>query len=310
MVSAELTGILFDIQGFSVHDGPGCRTLIFFKGCPLSCRWCSNPEGKNRFPEPLYSHQKCILDMLCVNACRYQAITEKSGQLTIDRSTCVSCTTFDCTDVCCTGALQRGGYPITVRELYRLIQRDRQYWGSRGGVTLTGGEPFFQPDFAAAILQRCHNAYIHTAAETCGAVPQSWLKPSLLYLDWLFFDLKQMDADLHREWTGHSNQRILKNAEWLAARFPGRMVFRMTVVPGYNDHPEHTRRLAGFISSTGRREINLLPLHHLGHGKYLLTGRSYYTNELNVPSQESLFVLRDIFETEGISCYIGSNTPF
>lgn len=310
MGSAELTGTLFDIQGFSVHDGPGCRTLIFFKGCPLSCRWCSNPEGRNRLPEPLYRRQKCTLDMLCVDACPFHAITVVSGELVINRTRCATCTTFNCIEACCTGALQQGGYVIKVHELYRLIQRDRQYWGSRGGITLTGGEPFFQPEFAKAILKLCHDAYIHTAAETCGYIPQAWLDPALPYLDWLFYDLKQMDPDLHREWTGHSNQQILDNARWLASRFQGRMIFRMTVIPGYNDHPEHSRLIAGFISSTGKKEINLLPLHHLGREKYPLIGRSYYTTKTDTPSKNSLLAIKEIMEAEGIACYIGSDTPF
>lgn len=310
MGSAELTGTLFDIQGFSVHDGPGCRTLIFFKGCPLSCRWCSNPEGKNGFPEPLYRKQKCTMDALCVEACPFHAITVSSGELVINRSHCASCRSYDCAEACCTGALQKGGYEIAVSELYRLIQRDRQYWGSQGGITLTGGEPFFQPAFAREILKQCHDAYVHTAAETCGHIPRSSLESALPYLDWLFFDLKQMDPDMHREWTGHSNELILENARWLAAQFKGRMIYRMTVVPGYNDHPEHTRQVAGFILSTGRDEINLLPLHHLGREKYPLTGRTYYTDRIETPSKESLYVMKNLFESEGIACYAGSDTPF
>lgn len=310
MGSAELTGTLFDIQGFSVHDGPGCRTLIFLKGCPLSCRWCSNPEGRNRFTEPLYRRRKCTLDMLCAHACSHQAIVELNGELTIDRIQCNSCTTFECAVACCTGALQQGGFEMTVDELYRVIQRDRQYWGSRGGITLTGGEPFFQPDFASAILERCHNAYVHTAAETCGEIPPSWLVPSLPYLDWLFFDLKQMDPVLHGEWTGRSNRQILENARWLAGSFTGRMVFRMTVVPGFNDKPQHAHQLAGFITSTGRKEINLLPLHHLGHEKYALTGQNFYTGTFDTPTAESMNRIGEILEENGVTCYIGSETPF
>ncbi|MFC2102653.1 glycyl-radical enzyme activating protein [Bacteroidota bacterium] len=310
MVSEELTGTLFDIQGFSLHDGPGCRTLIFFKGCPLTCRWCSNPEAKNRFPEPLYRLQKCTFDRLCVDACQNKAIQIAADVLTIDRKSCSSCLTFDCIDACCIGALQKGGYDISEDELYRLIQRDRQYWGSQGGITLTGGEPFFQAEFAAAILKRCHDAYIHTAAETCGDVQQSWLEPSLPYLDWLFFDLKQMDSDLHLEWTGRPNHQILENARWLADRFEGRMVYRMAVIPGYNDDPEHTQQLARFIRTTERNEINLLPLHHLGREKYALTGRSYYTDSLTTPSGDSLQSMKNILEAEGITCYLGSDTPF
>ncbi len=195
-------------------------------------------------------------------------------------------------------------------ELYSLVQRDRQYWGSRGGITLTGGKPFFQPAFAAAILKRCHDAYVHTAVETCGEVSRSFIEPSLPYLDWLFFDLKQMDPDLHLEWTGHSNSHILENAKWLADEFQGRMVYRMTVVPGYNDQPDHIHRIGSFISSTGLKEINLLPLHHLGREKYLLTGCSYFTSDFYIPTPVSMQHIKDTLEAEGITCYVGSETPF
>ncbi|NQV02067.1 MAG: glycyl-radical enzyme activating protein [Bacteroidia bacterium] len=241
MDPAELTGILFDIQGFSVHDGPGCRTLVFFKGCPLSCCWCSNPVGKNPFPESLFHRQKCTLDRLCVEACPHQAITVESENLIIDRAKYVFCTTFDCASACCTGALQKGGYTMKVRELYHLIQRDSQYWGNRGGITLTGGEPFFQPGFASAILKRCHDSYVHTAVQT---------------------------------------NRFLK-------------------MP--NGWP---------VSYIGRKEINLLPLYHLGREKYALTGHSYYAEVLDIPSKESILGIKEILELKGIASYIGSDTPF
>lgn len=305
-----MTGILFDIQGFSVHDGPGCRTLIFFKGCPLSCRWCSNPEGKNPFIEPLYRKRKCTFDMLCVKACPHHALTPESDSLIFDRTICKSCKTHDCVKACCSGALQQGGYPITEKDLYRLIQRDRQYWGENGGITLTGGEPFAQPHFAAAILKRCHDAYIHTSAETCGDLPAAWLEPSLPYLDWIFYDIKHLDQTLHREWTGRPNTRIQENARWLAIQFGGRLIFRMTVVPGFNDHPDHIRDLARFIASSGRNEINLLPLHHLGRDKYQLVGHDYYTQTVETPSRESMINLSEILTANGITCYLGSDTPF
>ncbi len=310
MDQSEITGILFDIQGFSVHDGPGCRTLIFLKGCPLSCQWCSNPEGRNPFPEPLYNQNKCVFDKLCIDACPHEAITIEKEILSIDRSKCADCNTFLCADACCTGAIQKGGYFMPLEKLISLIQRDRQYWGSNGGITLTGGEPFFQPEFAGALLKYCHNAYIHTAVETCGHIPWSYYEPALPYIDWIFFDIKHMDLVQHKEGTGYTNTLILDNARLLAAKSPGRMVFRMTIIPGYNDQPDHIQQLADFILSTGRNEINLLPVHHLGRDKYNLTGRSYYTTDFTPPSSESMQEIKDFMEANGVTCYIGSDTPF
>jgi pyruvate formate lyase activating enzyme len=310
MVPDELTGILFDIQGFSVHDGPGCRTLIFLKGCPLSCRWCSNPEGHNPYPEPLFRISKCISDRLCAEACSEKAIHITDESLLIDRNRCATCTSYACSTACKTGALKIGGYRITVGELMEKIRRDRQFWGHEGGVTLTGGEPFSQPDFVLRLLKECHQGYIHTAVETCGHVPWSNIEKAIPYLDWVFFDLKHPDPEQHREGTGCSNQLILENAARLSALFPGRLIFRMALIPGYNDHPETIRSIARFISSTGRNEVNVLPVHHLGREKYELTGRHYYTGEFSSPSNEHLSYITDLFKTEGIICYSGNDTPF
>jgi len=310
MDQPELTGILFDIQGFSVHDGPGCRTLIFLKGCSLSCNWCCNPEGKHPYIEPLFRRKKCTFDKLCMEACQRGAISQYSDSILIDRNVCSACETYACTEVCCSDALQKCGTRFTVDKLFSVIQRDRQYWGNRGGITLTGGETFLQPEFVQAILKRSYESFINTAAETCGYVPWGCYALSLDYLDWLFFDIKHLNRASHRQGTGFSNQTILYNASRLAQEFSGRMIFRMVVIPGYNEQEEHIRKLAGFINSSGRKEINILPLHHLGHEKYQLTDRPYYTDDFEVPTAESLQRIAEIFKEEGIWCYIGSDTPY
>jgi glycyl-radical enzyme activating protein len=322
MDRAELTGgYVFDIQGFSVHDGPGCRTLIFLKGCPLHCLWCSNPEGIAPYPEPLYNHTKCTFDRLCIDACKAGAITVVDDRLQFDRKKCSVCQTFDCVNACCTGALKTGGYFITADDLYARISRDRQYWGSGGGITLTGGEPFLQPGFVSTLLKQCYAAYIHTAVETCGQVPWSAYEAALPFLDWIFFDLKQMDPEKFstmvlgkpERMAGASSpplSQILSNAKRLAETFPGRMVFRLPLIPGFNDDPEHLGTMAEFINQTGRREINILPVHHFGREKYTLAGRTYYTDSFDPVSREALMAARDIFSAAGITCYTGSDTPF
>jgi pyruvate formate lyase activating enzyme len=311
MVSEKLTeGYLFDIQGFSVHDGPGCRTLIFLKGCSLRCSWCSNPEGLHSFPEPLHNSSKCTFDNLCIDACEQQAITAVCNNLNFDKDLCRNCITYECSKACCTGALKTGGYKITINELLKIIQRDRQYWGSGGGITLTGGEPFLQPDFVKTILQQCHQSYIHTAVETCGNIAWKNIEPSLEYLDWIFYDLKHMVNSRHFTMTGTGNKVILENARKLASKFKGRLVFRMPVIPGYNDYDEHIRQLSGFLNSIGETEINILPLHHLGREKYNLLGKNYYTTDYNSPLKESLNQIQSVFSDYKINCYIGTDTPF
>jgi glycyl-radical enzyme activating protein len=323
MVRTKLTtGHIFDIQGFSVHDGPGCRTLIFFKGCSLECAWCSNPEGISFHPEPLYRASKCTFDGLCVNACSHAAISvSENGQsdhLVFNRKICAACSDYDCVKACCSGALNTGGYKMSVEDLYLRIDRDRQYWGERGGITLTGGEPFAQPEFAHDLLVRCYDAYIHTAVETCGNVPWNNYKNALPYIDWIFFDLKTLDdtrsnylsGSAVRQAAGSPVALILENARRIAREFSGRLIFRLPVIPGFNDDAENIDQTARFIQSTGRHEINILPLHHLGREKYSLLGKKYYTNDFKIPSKDELHKIAQQFALHGITCYTGSETPF
>lgn len=303
-------GFLFDVQGFSVHDGPGCRTLIFLKGCSLKCDWCSNPEGISPFAEPMYNASKCINDDLCINACNSKAISKTEDGFVFDRDICRSCTMFDCADACCTSALRICGYSITVDKLYEQIKRDRHYWGYGGGITLTGGEPFVEYQFAAELLKKCHRAHIHTAVETCGNVPWENIEHCLPWIDWMFFDLKQMDQSQHKSATGSLNSLILANALKVAQQFSGTLIFRMPVIPGYNDSDDHIITMAAFIRSTGKNVINILPVHHLGREKYKLTGRSYYTDEFVAPTVGSLTRISSLFEENSVHCYIGSDTPF
>jgi len=307
-------GYIFDIQGFSVHDGPGCRTLIFLKGCPLRCLWCSNPEGIRPFPEPLYKETKCLFDLYCLQACPHKAITligdKDTPQLQFDREKCSRCVTYDCVGACLTGALAKGGYYITTEDLYDRIKRDRQYWGEKGGITLTGGEPFAQPEFASALLKRCYDAFIHTAVETCGDIPWKNIEPALPWLEWIFFDLKHIDAASHKELTSSTNSLILENARQLAGKFEGRLVFRLPLVPGLNDSDENIRATAGFILSTGRNELNILPVHHLGREKYQLAGIVYKLPGFEMTPREKLVEIQNRFTSLGITCYLGSETPF
>jgi len=311
MVPEKLTGgTIFDIQGFSVHDGPGCRTLIFFKGCTLRCKWCSNPEGLHQFPEPLYNVGKCLFDNLCIEACKRNAITPVDAKLVFNLELCRNCSSFECAAACCSGALKIAGYYITTEKLYELIRRDRQYWGDRGGITLTGGEPFLQPDFAASILKICYDANIHTSIETCGNIPLTNIERSLDYTEWIFYDLKQMDSKRHLDVTGTENRLILDNARKLAYLFRGRLVFRLPLVPGFNDDDAHIQKVSDFLRSIGKDEINILPVHHLGREKYALLGMKYYTTSYKIPEKEVLERVHNVFQSNDIRCYIGSDTPF
>lgn len=315
MDQSELNGgYIFDIQGFSVHDGPGCRTLIFLKGCPLRCLWCSNPEGLRPFPEPLYKESKCIFDLFCVQACPHKGIHltgDKDHQaINFSRDICNKCDTYNCVDACLTGAIAKGGYYMSLTDLYSRLERDRQYWGDKGGITLTGGEPFAQPEFTSAILKKCYEAFIHTAVETCGNIPWKDIEPSLPWLEWIFFDLKHLDDDSHTRLTSVSNKLILENAKRLAGRFMGRLVFRMPLIPGMNDSDENIKATSEFILGLGLKELNILPVHHLGREKYLVSGVPYRMPNLDMAGREKLLDVQKRFTQQGIQCYLGSETPF
>ncbi len=303
-------GNIFDIQGFSVHDGPGCRTLVFLKGCTLTCRWCCNPEGIKYEPLPLYNSEKCIADKLCVKACTKKAITMNGGELLINRELCKDCNDYSCADACNTGALKIGGYYISTDDLLKRLQKDRDYWGGRGGITLTGGEPFFQAEFATDILKRCYESYIHTAIETCGNVQWKYFSEAIEFIDWIFFDLKHTDSAKHKVWTGVDNKLILDNVEKLVTHFKGRMIIRMPVIPGFNSSDEDVMNIAAYLKKAGLNEINILPVHHLGSGKYKLLGKDYFDKELKKPSNEDMMHIKALFEEKGLVCYEGYKTPY
>ncbi len=312
MRDKDTKGLIFDIQGYSVHDGPGCRTLIFLKGCPLECKWCSNPEGISPLPQLMYYQDRCIGNFDCVKACRSQAvcIDQEREVAVIDRTICRGCVDLECMDVCDHNALLVSGYYMTIEELMKTIQRDRQYWGAGGGVTLSGGDPMLQYNFTRSVLQRCHDSYIHTAMETSGHAPWAHFEGILDYLDWIFFDIKHMDPKMHRMATGVLNNTILDNAKKIAQLENIRMMFRMVMVPGFNDSFENVKATAEFIKGVGQGEINILPLHHLGSSKYKLLGLTYNFDLRTTPTRESMEWAREIFAEHSIECYIGNDTPF
>jgi len=309
-INNQVSGKIFDIQGFSVHDGPGARTLIFMKGCTLNCFWCSNPEGISHTNVPLYYSFKCIGCGQCLKACTHSAINLKEGKIKIDRDICKICSDYTCIENCYADALRICGRNISVDELFSIIQRDRQFWGDSGGITLTGGEPLLQVGFVSDILAKCYHASIHIAVETCGHVPWENFKRTIAYLDWIFFDLKHVDPKRHKTGTGKDNTDIIENVKKLNENYLGRVVFRMPYIPGYNSSNENLEGTARLISETKWKEINLLPLHHLGSEKYRSLGLEYRGNVYSVPSPRDLIKAKDIFEKFGIACFIGDDTLF
>lgn len=232
------------------------------------------------------------------------------GKVCINRKVCLKCENWNCVTACYTDALKCGGTEMTVSRLMSIIQRDRQFWGCNGGVTLTGGEPLLQIDFAEELLRRCHEAYIHTAIETCGNVSSGHFERVLPWLDWIFFDLKHFATAAHKQATGADNSTILQNALLLANQFGGRLVFRLPVIPGFNDSIQNLDALITFMNECGKKEINILPLHHLGREKYPLLGRKYTGQSHSAPDAVAMNRIKDYLEGKGLVCFNGSDTPF
>lgn len=313
----EKMGLIFDVQGYSVHDGPGCRSLIFLSGCPLRCEWCANPEGQKIKQQVMWQLKKCKYEerncRRCISACPYKAISESGDpkKLVIDRTKCKECTTYDCTKACIHESLSLSGKWMTVSQLMAVIYRDRKFWGERGGVTFTGGEPFMQKEFLTAALKKCRESFIHTAVETSAYVDTKFFLNAFQYIDFAFIDIKHMDPKKHLEATGVDNQLILKNIAALAASdWSGVLVIRIPVIEGFNDSDENITATAEFLNKIGLDIVNILPFHRLGDSKYNQLGMNYKYSECMETPDEVMERVQKIFLDHDIGCFIGSNTPF
>jgi pyruvate formate lyase activating enzyme len=285
-------GLIFDIQKYSIQDGPGVRTLVFFKGCPLRCAWCSNPEGQNGFPELMRVDQKCIHCGKCLQRCKNGALSvTPEGQLAIDRDRCKRC--GSCAETCYAEAMKMTGRYVTVEEIMPFLERDRAYYEeSGGGITLGGGDPLAQPEFAERLLRSCKEHGLDTAMETSACFPWETVRKVKDYVDLFLIDLKMMDDERHREFTGVSNEHVLDNLRRLTDEGHGVRI-RMPVVPGYNDGEDNMRATFAFAKGLkGSPGVELLPYFNLGLSKYQQLGRTYPTEHVVPPTRERMDELR------------------
>ena len=294
----EVSGIIFNIMRFATHDGPGIRTTVFFKGCPLSCWWCHNPESQGFLPDRLYFEDRCRHCLDCAAACPQQAIHEMDGVLCTSDA-CTLC--GHCAQICMAEARQIAGRRYALSELMAEIEKDLVFFDdSGGGVTLSGGEPLSQPAFAAAFLGACREHGISTAIETCGFAQPAAFRAVALAADLVLFDLKLVDREKHMRYTGAANDLILTNLEELVAL--GRPVaVRIPVVPGINDSAEDIAAFEGYLRTLRPQAIELLPYHHIGADKYRRLGRTYPLGNARQPAAADLVAFRNALARAGLN---------
>jgi len=299
-------GTIFNIQRFSINDGPGIRTVIFLKGCTLSCLWCFNPESQDKSPQIFFNNEKCIECNRCLDICPIKAISISNGERNIDRSKCDKC--GKCVEVCNSKALSIVGEEKTADEVIDEIIKDKPFYDkSDGGVTLSGGEVLHQPKFSKAVLKKCKKNGINTAIETCGYIKQWKLFEELLgYTDLVLYDLKQMDNSLHKKFTGVGNKIILDNACKISSKkIP--MVIRIPIIPGYNDSRKNITETCLFVKNYLKnvKEIDILPFIQIGRKKYSNLGMNYQLIDLESPKKEHVKKLKELIESFGFYVLIG-----
>ena len=278
MQDKERTGIVFNIQKYSVHDGAGIRTMVFFKGCPLRCAWCSNPESQQPRPERGFNRYKCLSPAVCgycIPACPRGCVLDIEGLLAIDHARCDGC--LLCTQACPTGAMNVYGQRLSVAEVLEAVEQDAVFYArSGGGMTLSGGEVMHQPDFAVALLREARRRHVNTVMETCGHCDGDALEEACRHLDTLIFDIKHLSSEKHREGTGVGNEHILENFLRVCAAFPALpIIARTPVIPGFNDTEADIRAIARFLPKRPNLVHELLPYHRMGQAKYEFLGRAF-----------------------------------
>jgi len=316
MDNSVLTGTIFNVQPFTVHDGPGIRTELFMKGCSLNCEWCSNPEGIHAYREVAIYPDKCIgfdkcgwCEKSCKNGVPYMIYENKL--VSIDRSKCKHC--MACADACPSGGIKAWGKVYTVEEAFKLVKKDKAYYDqSGGGVTISGGESLLQADFVAELFKLCKEDGIGTCVETALNVPREAVDKVLPYADYWITDIKHMDTEVHKARTGADNTRILDNIKYLTDNNV-KLVIRIPVIEGFNATEENIRATGKFIAEElGGKilQLQLLPYRKLGIEKYQSLNQSYPMGDYTGPEREvwetNLMRFRDILREYGLPAEAGT----
>ncbi len=297
-MDASLQAPVFDVQRFSIHDGPGIRTTVFFKGCNLACAWCQNPESQDVRPVISFYQKRCESDFSCAAVCPADAIVRHGFRVDHDR--CTLC--LKCVEACPNDALKLIGEPLDPQQVFEQILADEAYYqSSDGGVTFSGGEPTLYPAFIDAVLDRCNARGIHTTLETCGTFSQKRWASILPKLQLIYFDLKIFDNTHHKVLTGLGNRRILDNARYLVAGgYP--VEFRLPLVEGYTDSTDNLAQTAAFLTQLGQDKLHLLGYHRMGEAKIDLINGDQMKMGLPTYSNERFEAVTEWFEQRGFVC--------
>lgn len=294
-------GVIFNIQKFSLHDGPGIRTVVFFKGCPLKCKWCANPESHSAKIQILWEKEKCINCKTCIVNCPEKAISNKKSDIYIDSDLCTGCHT--CVNECPGHALKMEGEYKTVKQIMDICLQDKDFYEeSGGGVTLSGGEALMHPEFALSVLKALKEQQIHTAIETTGFATPAIFNQVTDYADLLLFDIKHWDEKKHKEGTGVSNRLILENMQRAIADKKD-VLPRLPVIPGYNNTLEDAAGFVRCLNEIGAKKVQLLPFHQFGEKKYDMLGKEYAYTDVSALHEDELEEFRQIFIENGVHAF-------
>ncbi len=293
------SGKIFDVKRFAVHDGPGIRTTLFLKGCPMECHWCHNPEGLDTEDELFFFHERCIGCESCLSICETKALNRRENTITIERKRCTGC--GKCAELCPTEALKMAGKTITTAQAMEIIKRDGPYYEtSKGGVTFSGGEPLLQHDFLAKLVKDCKSEGIHIALDTSGYAEPKIFEKLMEDIDLFLYDLKIIDNDIHRKYTGVSNLYVLKNLKTLCET-EKEVWIRFPVIPDITCTDSNMEDMIDFLSGLKRiKKISLLSFHDAGE-KYARLGRVYAMGSTKAPKRDHMAEIRKKFESRGFA---------
>lgn len=300
-----MTPLIFDIKRYAINDGPGIRIAVYFKGCPLRCAWCHNPESQSAAVQKLYTASKCIGAQDCIEVCPEDALDLTPDGIVTNAEKCTLCGL--CADACPTKAIEMSGKLYDPEELMQIIERERIHMEhSGGGVTFSGGEPLLHPDFLLQMLKMCGEKGLHRAVDTCGHVSAKTLLEVAQHTDLFLYDLKLMDPLQHKKWTGKDNRLILENLQKLAER-GANINIRIPLIRNVNTDQEEIRKMADFIASLPGKKplVSILPYHNIAAHKYNKLGEEYNEYNMDIPTDNEITQILNIFQIHGIEAEVG-----